>query len=102
MAQDTIKNIREAEQKAQKTIKDAEAEKTAILDKAKADGQAFADELIGAASKAAKEALEKVESNMDAELLAAGKKAEETIAAFHTEALNKRNEAIELVVSEIA
>ena len=102
MAQDTIKNIRNAEKHAQKALKDAEAEKLAILDKAKAEGEAFSSELIGAATKAAKEALDKVESGMDAALDAAGKKAEETIAAFHNEALAKRAEAVELVVSEIA
>ena len=102
MAQDTIKNIREAEKKAQKAVKDAEAEKLAIIDKAKAEGETFSAELIDAATKTAKEALEKVESGMDSALDAAGKKAEATIAAFHNEAMAKRAEAIELVVSEIA
>ena len=39
---------------------------------------------------------------MDSALEAAGKKAEETIAGFHNEALAKRDEAIAIVVSEIA
>ncbi|MBQ9814627.1 MAG: hypothetical protein IKH67_04780 [Lachnospiraceae bacterium] len=102
MAQDTIKNIRNAEKQAQKLVKDAEAEKATILDQAKTEGEAFSTELIDAATKAAKEALAKVESGMDSALEAAGKKAEETIAGFHNEALAKRDEAIAIVVSEIA
>ena len=102
MAQDTIKDIRNAEKQARKTVADAEAEKLAILDKAKAEGDAYAAELIGAATDAAGKALAAVEDTLAGELEAAGQRAEADIDAFHRQALDKRDEAIELVISEIA
>ena len=102
MAKETIQNIREAELKAKELVKDAETQKASILEQAKADGAAIKSEILGEAAKHAKAAVDEVEKTREKVLEVAGLRAENVIAQFEEKAKGKREEAINLVISEIA
>lgn len=102
MAKKTIQSIKEAELKAQQTLKDAEAEKAAILQKAREEAAAYKAELTGRATEAAKKAVEDVEKTRDAALVKATVRAEAVIDGFKKDISGKREAAIEAVISEIA
>ncbi len=102
MAQETIRNIKDAELKAQQIVKDAEAEKVSILNKARQDGQRAIDELAGAANEAAQKAVREVELTRDAVMVKAEKRAGAVIASFSKNIEAKREKAIDFVISEIS
>ena len=102
MAQETIQNIKEAELKAQQVLKDAEAEKNALLKKAREDGAAYKEELTSRATEAAKKAVAEVEKTRDAVLEKASERAEAVIKGFSADLEGKREDAIAAVISEIA
>ena len=102
MAKETIQNIREAELKAKELVKDAETQKASILEQAKADGAAIKKEILDEAAKRAKAAVDEVEQTREKVLEVAGLRAENVIAQFQEKAKGKREEAINLVISEIA
>ena len=102
MAKETIQNIREAELKAKELVKDAETQKASILEQAKADGAAIKKEILDEAAKRAKAAVDEVEQTREKILEVAGLQAENIIAQFREKAKGKREEAINLVISEIA
>ena len=102
MAKETIQNIKEAELKAKELVKDAEAQKTSIIEKAKEDGAALKKNILNDAQTRAKAAVDEVEKTRDKVLEVAGLRAESVIAQFQEKAKAKRNDAIELVISEIA
>ncbi len=102
MAKETIQNIREAELKAKELVKDAETQKASILEQAKADGAAIKKEILDEAAKRAKAAVDEVEQTREKVLEVAGLQAENIIAQFREKAKGKREEAINLVISEIA
>ena len=102
MAKETIQNIREAELKAKELVKDAETRKASILEQAKADAAAAKKEILDAAMSKAKAAVDEVEKTRDGVLEVAGVRAENVIGQFHERAASKREDAINLVISEIA
>lgn len=102
MAQEIIRNIKDAELKAQQTVKDAEAEKVSILNKAREDGRKVIDDLAGRANEAAKKAVDEIEQTRDANMVKAEKRAEAVIASFSKNVEEKREEAINLVITEIS
>ena len=102
MAKETIQNIREAELKAKELVKDAEAQKVSIIEQAKAEGAAFKKDILNDAQTRAKAAVDEVEKTRDKVLEVAGLRAENVIAQFQEKAKSKRDDAINLVISEIA
>ena len=102
MAKETIKSIRDAELAAQEILKKAESEKNSLIENAKAQGAKFAEEVIGKAKEQAKAELAKVEATRPAALDAAQEKAEGIIKQFMAAAEPKREEAVRLVIDEIA
>ena len=102
MAKETIQNIREAELKAKELVKDAETKKASILEQAKTDGAAIKKDILDDATARAKAAVDEVEKTREKVLEVAGLRAESVIAQFHEKAQGKREEAINLVISEIA
>ena len=102
MAKETIQNIREAELKAKELVKDAEAQKASILEQAKADGAAIKKEILDEAAKHAKAAVDEVEKTREKVLEVAGILARNVITQLQEKAKCKREEAINLVISEIA
>lgn len=102
MAKETIQNIKDAELKAQQVMKDADAEKAALLKKAREDGAAYKAELTGRANEAAKKAVAAVEETRDAALEKAEKRAEAVISGFTGDVQGKREAAIQAVIDEIA
>ena len=102
MAKETIQNIREAELKAKELVKDAEAQKSTIIEQAKADAAALKKDILADAQTRAKAAVDEVEKTRDKVLEVAGLRAESVIAQFQEKAKSKRKDAINLVISEIA
>lgn len=102
MAKETIQSIRDAELKAQEILKKAASEKDGLIEEAKAAGAKFAEDLIGKAKEQAQAELSEVEATRAGALEAAQEKAEGIIAQFKATAAEKRDEAIKLVIDEIA
>lgn len=102
MAQETIQNIKDAELKAGQVIKDAEAEKVALLKQAREDGAAFKAQLTEKANADAKAAVAAVEETRDAALVKATVRAETVIRGFAGDVAGKREAAIAAVIDEIA
>ena len=102
MAKETIQNIRGAELKAKELVKDAEAQKTTIIEQATADAAALKKDILTDAQTRAKAAVDEVEKTRNQVLEVAGLRAESVIAQFQEKAKSKREDAINLVISEIA
>lgn len=102
MAKETINSIRDAELKAAEVLKKAEADKLGIIEEAKEKGAEFAKDLIGKAEAKAKAELDEVEATREGAISAAAEKAEGIIAEFVSNAEKKRDEAIQMVIDEIA
>ncbi|MBR3242943.1 MAG: hypothetical protein IKF90_09625 [Parasporobacterium sp.] len=102
MAQETIQNIKDAELKAQQTIKDAEAQRIALINKAREDGAAYKKEAADKANGLAKKAVAAVEETRDAAMVKATVRAEAIIKGFSGNLQGKKEKAINAVISEIA
>ena len=101
MAQETIQNIKDAELKAQQVQKDAEAERTALIKKAREEGAAFKAKVTDNAKAAAMKAVAAVEETKDDVMSKASAEAEAIIRGFSGNVQEKREEAIQTVISEI-
>ena len=102
MAKETIQNIREAELAAKEIVKNAEAQKTSIIEQAKTEGAAIKKDILDDAANRAKAAVDEVEKTREKVLEVAGLRADSVIAQFREKAQGKREEAINLVINEIA
>ncbi len=102
MAKETIQNIREAELKAKELVKEAEQQKASILEQAKTEGAALKKQILDEAAARAKAAVDEVETTREKVLEGSGLRAESVISQFQEKAKGKREEAINLVISEIA
>lgn len=101
MPQETIRNIKNAELKAQQVLREAEAEKTALLKSAREKSAAYKTELTGRANEHAKAAVAAVEATRADALEKAEVRAEAVIAGFKKDITEKREAAIEAVIAEI-
>ncbi|MCF0141803.1 MAG: hypothetical protein HUJ75_00330 [Parasporobacterium sp.] len=102
MAQQTIDSIRAAELKAREIAQEAEQNKKTLIEKAKKDSAEETLARVNEASAKAKAQVAEVESKLEGELKAAEERANAVISQFEANAAAHRDEAIQLVVSEIA
>ena len=101
MAKDTILAVKDAEIKAEETIKNASKEAEAAIAKARKDADKLIDDEVRKAQKAAEEKLAAAKTEADKIAAEGEKKAAEEIEKMKKDAAGKEKAAIQAVISQL-
>ena len=102
MAQETIQQIKDIELKARQIVKDAKADSSDIILKAKDDAKAFKDDQIAAAKENAQKLVNAVEAGLDGSMAEAEERAGKVIADLKANFEQKKNDAVKIIIDHIA
>lgn len=102
MVEETIRTIRETENKADGIVKDAEEQSVKILAGAKEKADEASAQIIGNARAEAKASEEQTKRDGDLREAEALARAQEDIRALKASAMEREKEAVDLVISLLA
>jgi len=101
MVKETIRSIRETEQKADAIIKEANEKKEQILKKAQMEAEGLRNKLLEEATGTARRQGEEDQETEQGIEKQAAEGLEQEISTLRQQAQNKRKEAVELVIKEL-
>lgn len=102
MVEETIRSIRETENRADEIVREAEEQSRSILEEAKNKAEQSADEILSRAREAARIAAGQAKEAGDREEADAMAETEKAVSALKERALSREKEAVDLVISLLA